>query len=135
MKKILIPITAAILTFSLTGCKELDKLSELEELAEKMGIPDISDQTDSLTANVAGTYSDIDSTVYDVVSFNADSLNHYAIQTAIKKVVLEGHEYWTFVGVGERMGGVGITHSKSCKCKNEKKNRKNNSRYRINGLY
>ena len=93
MKKILIPITAAILTFSLTGCKELDKLSELEELAEKMGIPDISDQTDSLTANVAGTYSDIDSTVYDVVSFNADSLNHYAIQTAIKKGVLEGHEY------------------------------------------
>ena len=123
MRKLLIHISAAILAFSFAGCKELDKLSELEEWAEKMSVADASNPADSLDADsVIAQYIKNDSIIYDEINFNNDSLNHYVMQTAIKKVILEGHDYWTIVGVGENKGGVGITHSKSCRCKKTKKN-------------
>ena len=124
MRKLLILVPVVILSCSLTGCKELDKLSELERMVEMMGESQLKESADSLTEDtMTAMHSNNDSTIYDVVNFNADSLNHYTMQTVIKKVVLERHDYWTIVGVGENKGGVGIVHSMSCWCI------KNNNKY------
>lgn len=117
MRKILITITAAVLTFALYGCKDLDKLAEIEELASMMETMGMEQQNDSLDADSVSTFNGQDSVVYDAVSFKTDSMSQSIVQTAIKKVKLEGHDYWTIVGVGEKGGGTGITHSESCWCR------------------
>ena len=94
-------MAAFLLLTMVSGCKELDKLAELDEiesLLERM--------------NAAHGGDSLDMTLYDSITF--DSV--HKMMTVIKKVRLEGHDYWTIVGVGERMGGTGITHSESCWC-------------------
>lgn len=117
MRKILITLTAAVLTFALSGCNYLDKLAEIEELTSMMERMGIEQQKDSLDADSVSTLNIQDSVIYDAVSIKTDSMRQNIVQTAIKKVRLEGHDYWTIVGVGEKGGGTGITHSESCWCR------------------
>ena len=51
MRKILITLTAAVLTFALSGCNDLDKLAEIEELTSMMERMGIEQQKDSLDAD------------------------------------------------------------------------------------
>ena len=114
--KSLISIMAAFLLLTMvSGCKELDKLAELDEIESLLERMNAAHGGDSLRVDSALAMTDVvDMALYDSVTF--DSVQGSTVTTVIKKVRLEGHDYWAIVGVGERMGGVGITHSESCWC-------------------
>ena len=110
----MISIMAAFLLLTLvSGCKELDRLAELDEIERLLEKMNTSSDGDSLRVDSALAMTDVkDMTMYDSITFDTV----HKMMTIIRKVRLEGHDYWTIVGVGERMGGTGITHSESCWC-------------------
>lgn len=115
MKSLLIIITAFLVLTTISGCKELDKLAELEEIERLLAEMQNNLIDDSLRLDSIKTLAETPfSTKYDTICF--DSLQKNTMQTAIKKVRLEGHDYWIIVGMGKQMGGTGITHSESCWC-------------------
>lgn len=116
MKSLISIVIAFLLLTMVSGCKELDKLAELDEIERMLEKMQSLSIKDSLRIDSALSYTDLtDSVIYVTVAF--DSLQKNSMQTIIKKVKLEGHDYWTIVGVGENMGGTGITHSESCWCR------------------
>lgn len=114
--KPLISIMAAFLLLTMvSGCKELDRLAELDEIESLLERMNAAPGVDSLRIDSALAMTEMaDMTLHDSITF--DSVHRNTMHTVIKKVRLEGHDYWTIVGVGERMGGAGITHSESCWC-------------------
>ena len=110
----MISIMAAFLLLTMvSGCKELDRLAELDEIERLLEKMNTSSDGDSLRVDSALAMTDVkDMTMYDSITFDTV----HKMMTVIRKVRLEGHDYWTIVGVGERMGGTGITHSESCWC-------------------
>lgn len=115
MKSLINMMAAFLLLTMVSGCKELDKLAELDEMAGLLENMQLSPFGDSLRIDSALIMSDVvDTPLCDSVT--VDSVPKNTMLTVIKKVKLEGHDYWTIVGVGERMGGTGITHSESCWC-------------------
>ena len=110
----MISIMAAFLLLTMvSGCKELDRLAELDEIERLLEKMNTASDGDSQRVDSALAMTDVkDMTMYDSITF--DSV--HKMMTVIRKVRLEGHDYWTIVGVGERMGGTGITHSESCWC-------------------
>lgn len=115
MKSLISMMAGFLLLTMVSGCKELDKLAELDEMAGLLENIQLSPFGDSLRIDSALVLTDVvDTPLYDSVT--VDSVPENTMLTVIKKVRLEGHEYWTIVGVGERMGGAGITHSESCWC-------------------
>ena len=113
MKSLISIMVAFLLLTMVSGCKELDKLAELDEIESLLERMNAAHGGDSLRVDSALAMTDMaDMTLYDSITF--DSV--HKMMTVIKKVRLEGHDYWTIVGVGERMGGTGITHSESCWC-------------------
>ena len=108
-------MAAFLLLTMVSGCKELDRMAELDEIERLLARMNAAPGGDSLRVDSALAMTDMaDMTLYDSISF--DSVHKNTMTTVIKKVRLEGHDYWTIVGVGERMGGTGITHSESCWC-------------------
>ena len=113
MKSLISIMVAFLLLTMVSGCKELDKLAELDEIESLLERMNAAHGGDSLRVDSALAMTEMaDMTLYDSITF--DSV--HKMMTVIKKVRLEGHVYWTIVGVGERMGGTGITHSESCWC-------------------
>ena len=110
----MISIMAAFLLLTMvSGCKELDRLAELDEIERLLEKMNTASDGDSLRVDSALAMTDVkDMTMYDSITFDTV----HKMMTVIRKVRLEGHDYWTIVGVGERMGGTGITHSESCWC-------------------
>lgn len=118
--KALIGMMAAVLLLAMApGCKDPDRLAELDEmerLLERMGA---APGDDSLCLdNAPGMAGAADMASYDSVT--SDSVHGNAVKTLFRKARLEGHDYWVVVGVGERTGGTGITHSESCRCNRPK---------------
>ena len=109
-------LLATALLLTMTGCKELNQLAELEELERLMAQmqddslynpPPINSMQELATQN--------DSIKTDIMTYAPLPPN--TLQTTFKKVRLDGHEYWTIATMGHGMGGAGITHSESCWCK------------------
>ncbi len=116
MKSLISIIAAFLLLTMVSGCKELDKLAELDEIENLLERINAAHGGDSLRVDSSLAMTEMtDMTLYDSITF--DSVHKNMMMTVIKKVRLEGHDYWTIVGVGERLGGTGITHSESCWCR------------------
>ena len=108
-------MAAFLLLAMVSGCKDLDRLTELDEIGRLLEKMDAAPDGGILRVDSALAMTDVvDIALYDSVTF--DSVQGSTVTTVIKKVRLEGHDYWAIVGVGERMGGAGITHSESCWC-------------------
>ena len=109
-------LLAAALLWTTTGCNALNELEDLKEIEQMLS----QMQYDSLYApplinSIKELAPATDSIKTGIVTI--DSLPHNSMQTTIRKVKLDGHDYWTITAMGYNMGGAGITHSESCWCK------------------
>lgn len=103
----------------MTGCKELDRVSQMDELEQLLAMMQ-NDSLDNISDIDSVAQQEIigDTVLYDLVM--VDSIPRNAMKTVIKQVTLKGHEYWTITAMGDNIGGAGITHSESCWCKRQK---------------
>ena len=121
MRKWMILMTMTLSLTMVTGCKEYDTWSELEEIERLIKNLQIKQMLDSLGFDsIPGEVVSMDSTIVKTITL--DSIPQNMVKTIIQKHLLEGHEYWTITAAGKNMGGTGITHSESCWCKRRKQN-------------
>lgn len=110
-------ILAFVGCFLTSSCKDYEKyinmaeLEDLERLIAKAQLP-----KDSLTADRDSVLLEDKTDSLLVIEWKEEDMKHNQMMVVFRKVVLEGHDYWTAAGVGESRGGVGLTHSQSCKC-------------------
>ena len=109
MKSLLSLSVILVLTSTLYGCHDLDKVTKTEDIEKLMG--KLRNGTVDFNALDDGIAIQKD-------SITIDSISQKPIQMMVKKIVLEGHDYWTMTISGKDGGGAGITHSESCWCKN-----------------
>lgn len=117
MKNIFTLAIAFIGCILIPSCKDYEKyvnMSDIEEL-ERM-IAQAQQEKDSLWVADADSIPEVVNTdSILVIEWDEGELKQNQMKVVFKKVVLEGHDYWTAVGVGENRGGVALTHSQNCK--------------------